>query len=180
MTTDNITISRAVLDTITLALENAQNLAPCPLYLEALTEALAAGKQALEQTQGEACKYADMCNEEGECTSGCSDRKNAQPVAYVVFASNGNIRICGHAPDDVTRIKAEFGSSLIPLYTNPQASEPASPSDAELLDFIEEHPHLALRKHKNRWSFVGLTNYEYPTFETAREAIKAALVASTY
>lgn len=90
--------------------------------------ALAAGKQALEQTQGEACKYADMCNEEGECTSGCAERKNAQPVAYVVFASNGNIRIWGHAPDDVKRIKAEFGSSLIPLYTHHQPSE--QPQDA--------------------------------------------------
>lgn len=84
--------------------------------------ALAAGKQALEKSQGESCKYANICNEEGECTSGCAERKNAQPVAYVVFASNGNIRIWGHAPDDVKRIKAEFGSSLIPLYTNPQAT----------------------------------------------------------
>lgn len=93
--------------------------------MERVSEALAAGKQALEQTQGEACKYANICNEEGECTSGCAERKNAQPVAYVVFASNGNIRIWGHAPDDVKRIKAEFGSSLIPLYTNPQATGPA-------------------------------------------------------
>ena len=53
-------------------------------------------------------------------------------------------------------------------------------SDSELLDFVEAHPHLTLRNHKKRWSFVGLTNYEYTTFDTARAAIKATLEASEY
>ena len=53
-------------------------------------------------------------------------------------------------------------------------------NDAELLDFVEAHPHLTLRNHKKRWSFVGMTAYEYATFDTARAAIKATLEASEY
>jgi hypothetical protein len=61
-----------------------------------------------------------------------------------------------------------------------QRENEALRKDAELLDFVEEHPHLSLRKYKNRWSFVGLTNYEYSTFGTAREAIQATLDAGKY
>jgi hypothetical protein len=57
------------------------------------------------------------------------------------------------------------------------ASVQQDKQDAELLDFVEAHPEMSLRKHKKRWSFVGFTNYEYETFPTAREAIRAAMAA---
>ena len=47
--------------------------------------------------------------------------------------------------------------------------------DAERLDFIEKNPLLRLRMFKKHWSYIGITNYEYPAFKTAREAIDAAM-----
>ena len=49
--------------------------------------------------------------------------------------------------------------------------------DTSRLDFLESHPNW-LRAHKGRWSCkVPFTNYSYPVFKTAREAIDAALSA---
>lgn len=49
-------------------------------------------------------------------------------------------------------------------------------SDSSRINFVEAHPEMNLRKYKNHWSFVGFTNYEYPTFKTLREAIDEAMV----
>lgn len=166
------------------------------------TAALAAGKQALEQTQREvtqmtAAEKADVKDALEIAQSVIADDFSDITEHSFITLSRAILSLQGQAMhgrlrglEDVAAL-ATVGSTYPELMeylqseiekakTHPQATEPAPPSDAELLDFIEEHPHLALRKHKNRWSFVGLTNYEYPTFETAREAIKAALVASTY
>jgi hypothetical protein len=47
--------------------------------------------------------------------------------------------------------------------------------DAERLNFIQANPKLRLCNYKRRWALVGLTNYEYDTFKTVREAIDAAI-----
>lgn len=40
------------------------------------------------------------------------------------------------------------------------------------LNWLQDHEHYQLRKHKGRWSCARLgTNYAYPTFHTVREAI---------
>ncbi len=55
------------------------------------------------------------------------------------------------------------------------AERDALEKDAERMAFIEEHPNW-LRKHKKHWQCVNpFTNYEYPVFKTAREAVDAAL-----
>lgn len=55
------------------------------------------------------------------------------------------------------------------------AERDAAQKDAERMAFIEEHPNW-LRKHKKHWQCVNpFTNYEYPVFKTAREAVDAAM-----
>lgn len=55
------------------------------------------------------------------------------------------------------------------------AERDAAQKDAERMAFIEEHPNW-LRKHKKHWQCVNpFTNYEYPVFKTAREAVDSAL-----
>ena len=51
-------------------------------------EARAALLAALqEQARDSACKYADMCNEDGECTNGCAEMAGKAAV----WAQNGGV-----------------------------------------------------------------------------------------
>lgn len=47
-------------------------------------------------------------------------------------------------------------------------------TDTMRLDWLEEHTQFTLRKYKKRWSCAKITNYEYNTYATMREAIDAA------
>ena len=51
----------------------------------------------------------------------------------------------------------------------------AMQDDADRLNWLEEHPAWRLEMRKQRWSCVALTNYEYLTFKTPREAIDNAM-----
>lgn len=48
-----------------------------------------------------------------------------EPVAYAIFAENGNIRLWATEPQHVKRIAAEQGLSLVKLYAAPQAAPAA-------------------------------------------------------
>lgn len=55
------------------------------------------------------------------------------------------------------------------------AENDALREDAERLDFIEAHPHIALKWHRKcKWWIETSVNYENDCFATAREAIDAA------
>ena len=47
----------------------------------------------------------------------------SEPVAYAIFAENGNIRVWATEPQHVKRIAAEQGLKLVKLYTNPSPPE---------------------------------------------------------
>lgn len=49
----------------------------------------------------------------------------SEPVAYAVFAENGNIRVWATEPQHVKRIAAEQGLKLVKLYTHPSPPEGA-------------------------------------------------------
>ena len=50
-----------------------------------------------------------------------------EPVAYAIFAENGNIRIWATEPQHVKRIAEEKGLSLVELYTHPAPAEVREP-----------------------------------------------------
>lgn len=47
----------------------------------------------------------------------------SEPVAYALFAKNGNIRVWTSAPREVQRLAAEEGLELSPIYTHPSPPE---------------------------------------------------------
>ena len=47
-----------------------------------------------------------------------------EPVAYAIFAENGNIRLWSTESQHVKRIAQEKGLSLVPLYATPVAQQP--------------------------------------------------------
>lgn len=61
-----------------------------------------------------------------------------EPVAYSVFASNGNIRIWCADPVQVETLRQQYGDQLTPLYEHPAAERPPSPSDEEMLSWAGE------------------------------------------
>lgn len=46
-----------------------------------------------------------------------------EPVAYAVFADNGNIRIWSADPTQTETLRLEYGNQVQPLYTAPQPAE---------------------------------------------------------
>lgn len=50
-----------------------------------------------------------------------------KPVAYAIFAENGNIRLWSTEPQHVKRIAQEKGLSLVPLYAAPPAQQAQRP-----------------------------------------------------
>lgn len=48
-------------------------------------------------------------------------------------------------------------------------------SDAERLDWLEQHPEFLLRKDKKHWTCAKFTDYPYNAYRTVREAIDAAI-----
>lgn len=113
-----------------LTVENASITNDALRFVEERDQLRAEVERLISDVQGYVSACANLETENAELRDKLEARQKAQPMAYVVFASNGNIRIWGHAPDDVKRIKAEFGSSLIPLYANPQVGKP-EPSISE-------------------------------------------------
>lgn len=63
-----------------------------------------------------------------------------EPVAYAIFAENGNIRLWATEPQHVKRIAAEQGLSLVKLYTAPQPA-PAPLSEREMFEETWEKAH---------------------------------------
>ena len=63
-----------------------------------------------------------------------SQRGAQEPVAYAIFAENGNIRLWATEPQHVKRIAAEQGLSLVKLYAAPQ---PAPAPLSESIDQLE-------------------------------------------
>lgn len=51
----------------------------------------------------------------------------------------------------------------------------AAIKDTIRLDYIEQHPDLALRCHKKKWSFIGFTSHPYTVFGRLREALDHAM-----
>jgi hypothetical protein len=50
--------------------------------------------------------------------------QSGEPVAYAVFADNGNIRIWCADPIQAEALKQQYGDSVVPLYTTPQPVVP--------------------------------------------------------
>lgn len=49
-------------------------------------------------------------------------------------------------------------------------------TDAERLDWLEQHPEFTLRKYKRNWFCIkATTNYEFNVYPTMREPIDAAI-----
>lgn len=78
----------------------------------------------------------------------------SEPVAYAVFAENGNIRVWATEPQHVKRIAAEQGLKLVKLYTHPCPPEgmvggwlpieTAPKNGTEILGYTEEVGALVL------------------------------------
>ena len=51
-------------------------------------------------------------------------------------------------------------------------------TDAMRLDWLEENTQFTLRKYKKHWSCAKVTNYEYNTYATMREAIDPAMTGA--
>jgi len=51
-------------------------------------------------------------------------------------------------------------------------------TDAMRLDWLEENTQFTLRKYKKHWSCAKITNHEYNTYATMREAIDAAMTGA--
>lgn len=103
---------------------------------EALTAALSD-----DQPYIEACKQALTALSELEAMVG-----EQEPVAYAIFAENGNIRLWSTESQHVKRIAQEKGLSLVPLYAAPVAQQHKTVTndeqasaymDARLWEFID-------------------------------------------
>lgn len=73
-------------------------------------------------------------------TQAAPPQEAQEPVAYAIFAENGNIRLWATEPQHVKRIAAEQGLSLVKLYAAPQAAPVAQgdAEDAERMDWLEQ------------------------------------------
>lgn len=93
--------------------------------LEPTREMLAAGDYSLEAGCYASGIYADMLD--------AAPDVQGEPVAYAVFAGNGNIRIWCADPIQVETLRQQYGEELQPLYTAPQPA----PDVAGLVDALE-------------------------------------------
>lgn len=59
-----------------------------------------------------------------------------EPVAYAVFAENGNIRIWKADPIQVETLRLEYGDQVRPLYTAPKLAE-QQPDVSALVEALE-------------------------------------------
>ena len=81
-----------------------------------LVEASTAGFTAADMATAAAQGFRDGA-------ASLSASAGSEPVAYAVFAENGNIRVWATEPQHVKRIAAEQGLKLVKLYTHPSPPE---------------------------------------------------------
>lgn len=88
-----------------------------------------------------------------------------EPVAYAVFASNGNVRIWCADPTQVETLRQQYGEALQSLYAAPQLA----PDVAALADAL-----VAILEHDSPINIVDTaTATERDIFDIAQAALAA-------